>query len=162
VDARPRRPREVDVVPDVLELRAWQEQLCSVGLAAGEDDVIIPGVAAGGHYTLPQRHNFIRAVKARGRVAADRDADAAFLVKATPYSLRRGHISQLDMRYETPEGFTFDGAVEAARSQWPPGCQNARSKGRVGAEPLPQAYAPRAGRRCLHSGVHGPPVRIAP
>src|SRR5439155_458695 len=75
------------------ELLAWQERLRSVGLAAGEDDFIIPGVAAGGHYTLEQQHNFIRDVKACGRVAADGDPDIAFLLKATPYSLRRGHIS---------------------------------------------------------------------
>jgi hypothetical protein len=70
------------------ELRAWPERLCSVGLAAGEDHFIIRGVAAGGHYTLEPQHNFMRDVK-----AADRDADAAFLVKATAYALRRGHIS---------------------------------------------------------------------
>ena len=73
-----------------------------------------------------------------------RYAEMAFLTKVTPYSLPRGHISlrvlagedikriandcgtstamihrhylhELDMRHEQPEGFSFDGAVEAAR-----------------------------------------------
>jgi integrase len=75
--------------------------------------------------------------------AAARDAELMFLKKTTPHSLRRGHISlrvlagedikriaddcgtstammhrhylhELDMRHERPEGFSFDGAVEAA------------------------------------------------
>jgi hypothetical protein len=68
----------------------------------------------------------------------------AYLIKATPYSLRRGHISlrvlagedikriaddcgtstamihrhylhELDLRHEQAEGFSFDRAVEATR-----------------------------------------------
>jgi integrase len=123
--------------------RDWRAQLVDVGLPAGDDDFIIPGAAPDGHYTLEQQHNFIRDVKACGRVAAGRDPDLAFLEKATPYSLRRGHISlrvlagedikriaddcgtstamihrhylhELDMRHELPEDYSFDGAVHAA------------------------------------------------
>src|SRR5690606_3398128 len=108
------------------------------------DEFIIPGAAAGGHYTLEQQHNFIRDVKACGRVAAEDDSEMRFLAKATPYSLRRGHISlrvlagedikriadecgtstamihrhylyELDMRHEQPDGLSFDRAVLAAR-----------------------------------------------
>lgn len=79
-------------------------------------------------------------------MAAQRDANMAFLAKATPYSLRRGHISlrvlagedikriaddcgpstamidrhylhELDMRHEQPEGFSFDGAVQAGAAR---------------------------------------------
>jgi hypothetical protein len=110
----------------------------------GQRRFIIPGAAPDGHYTLEQQHNFIRDIKACGRVAAERNADNTFLKKATPYSLRRGHISlrvlaredirriadecgtstamihrhylhELDMRHEQPESFSFDGAVERAR-----------------------------------------------
>ena len=126
------------------ELIEWRGRLRSLDLPAGEDDFIVPGAAADGHYTLEQQHNFIRDVKLCGRVAAERDPALAFLTKATPYSLRRGHISlrvlaredirriaddcgtstamihrhylhELDMRHETPKRFSFDGAVEAAR-----------------------------------------------
>jgi len=126
------------------ELREWRASLLGVGLPAGDDDFIIAGAAPDGHYTVEQQHNFIRDIKACGRVAAERNADMAFLRKATPYSLRRGHISlrvlaredirriaddcgtstamihrhylnELDMRHEQPEGFSFDGAVKAAR-----------------------------------------------
>jgi hypothetical protein len=126
------------------ELSEWRELLRSIGLPADDDDFIIPGAATDGHYTLEQQHNFIRDVKACGRVAAERDASLAFLKKATPYSLRRGHISlrvlagedikriaddcgtstamihrhylhELDMRREQAEGFSFEGAVAAAR-----------------------------------------------
>jgi hypothetical protein len=126
------------------ELLEWRACLLRVGLPAGNDDFIIPGAAPDGHYTLEQQHNFIRDIKACGRVAAERNGDMAFLKKATPYSLRRGHISlrvlaredirriaddcgtstamihrhylhELDMRHEQPEGFSFDGAVEGAR-----------------------------------------------
>jgi integrase len=125
------------------ELYDWRAQLVDVGLPAGDDDFIIPGAAPDGHYTLEQQHNFIRDVKACGRVAAGRDPDLAFLETATPYSLRRGHISlrvlagedikriaddcgtstamihrhylhELDMRHELPEDYSFDGAVHAA------------------------------------------------
>jgi hypothetical protein len=113
-------------------------------LPAGDDDFIIPGTAPDGHYTLEQQHNFIRDIKACGRIAAERNSDMAFLTKATPYSLRRGHISlrvlagedikriaddcetstamihrhylhELDMRHEQPAGLSFDGAIQAAR-----------------------------------------------
>jgi hypothetical protein len=126
------------------ELRRWRELLRSVGLPAGDDAFIIPGTAAGGHYTLEQQHNFIRDIKTCGRVAAELDPDMRFLTNATPYSLRRGHISlrvlagedikriadecgtstamihrhylhELDMRHEKPDGFSFDGAVRAAK-----------------------------------------------
>ena len=126
------------------ELRRWRELLVNVGLPAGDDEFIIPGAAPGGHYTLEQQHNFIRDIKACGRGAAERDPDLRFLTKATPYSLRRGHISlrvlagedikriadecgtstamihrhylhELDMRHEQPDGLSFDGAVLAAR-----------------------------------------------
>ena len=126
------------------ELREWRACLLRVGLPAGDDDFIIPGAAPDGHYSLEQQHNFIRDIKACGRVASERNADMAFLKKATPYSLRRGHISlrvlaredirriaddcgtstamihrhylhELDMRHEQPEGFSFDDAVKAAR-----------------------------------------------
>jgi hypothetical protein len=119
-------------------------RLLEVGLGASDDDFIIPGAAPDGHYTLEQQHNFIRDIKLCGRVAAARDARVAFLTKATPYSLRRGHISlrvlagedikriaddcgtstamihrhylyELDMRHEQPTDFSFDGAVLAAR-----------------------------------------------
>jgi hypothetical protein len=125
------------------ELRQWRADLLDRGLPAGDDDFIIPGAAAGGHYTLEQQHNFIRDIKVCGGVAAERDAEMAFLKKTTPYSLRRGHISlrvlagedikriaddcgtstamihrhylhELDMRHEQPEGFSFDGTIEAA------------------------------------------------
>jgi hypothetical protein len=75
------------------ELRRWRDLLVSVGLPGRDDDFIIPGAAAAGHYTLEQQHNFIRDVKACGRVASEHDPDLRFLKKATPYSLRRGHIS---------------------------------------------------------------------
>ena len=55
------------------ELRRWRELLIGVGLPAGDDEFIVPGAAAGGRYTLEQQHNFIRDVKACGRVAAERD-----------------------------------------------------------------------------------------
>jgi hypothetical protein len=126
------------------ELREWRELLRSIGLPARDDDFIIPGAAPEGHYTLDQQHNFIRDLKACGRVAAERDSAVAFLTKATPYSLRRGHISlrvlagedikriaddcgtstamihrhylhELDMRHEQAESFSFDRAVAAAR-----------------------------------------------
>ena len=125
------------------ELREWRACLVGVDLPAGDDDFIIPGAAPDGHYTLEQQHNFIRDIKACGRVAAQHDPDIAFLKKVTPYSLRRGHISlrvlagedikriadecgtstamihrhylhELDMRHELPEDFSFDGAVQAA------------------------------------------------
>jgi hypothetical protein len=126
------------------DLIEWRGRLRSLDLPAGDDDFIVPGAAADGHYTLEQQHNFIRDVKLCGRVAADRDPALAFLTRATPYSLRRGHISlrvlaredlrriaddcgtstamihrhylhELDMRHDTPKRFSFDGAVEAAR-----------------------------------------------
>ena len=126
------------------ELQEWRALLFDVGLPASEDDFIIPGAAPEGHYTLEQQHNFIRDLKACGRAAADRDPDMAFLPNATPYSLRRGHISlrvlagedikriaddcgtstamihrhylhELDLRHEMPPGFSFDGAVRVAR-----------------------------------------------
>jgi integrase len=126
------------------ELAEWRDRLRSLDFPAGEDDFIVPGTAPDGHYTLEQQHNFIRDVKLCGRVAAGRDPTLSFLMKATPYSLRRGHISlrvlaredirriaddcgtstamihrhylhELDMRHETPKGFSFDGAVEAAQ-----------------------------------------------
>jgi integrase len=126
------------------ELEEWRARLLEVGLGAADDDFIIPGAAPDGHYTLEQQHNFIRDIKVCGRVAAARDARVAFLTKATPYSLRRGHISlrmlagedikriaddcgtstamihrhylyELDMRHEQPTDFSFDGAVLAAR-----------------------------------------------
>ena len=125
------------------ELREWRACLVGVDLPAGDDDFIIPGAAPDGHYTLEQQHNFIRDIKACGRVAAQHDPDVAFLKKVTPYSLRRGHISlrvlagedikriadecgtstamihrhylhELDMRHELPEDFSFDSAVQAA------------------------------------------------
>ena len=127
------------------ELHGWRALMADIGLPAGEDDFVIPGAAPDGHYTLDQQHNFIRDIKACGRVATEHNPKLAFLKKATPYSLRRGHISlrvlagedikriaddcgtssamihrhylhELDMRHEQPAGFTFDGAVEAARS----------------------------------------------
>ena len=64
-----------------------------VAVPADGDDFIIPGAAPDGHYTLEQQHNFIRDIKACARVAAARNAELAYLTKATPYSLRRGHIS---------------------------------------------------------------------
>src|SRR5215217_1063297 len=126
---------------DLLE---WRVRLRSLDVPADEDDFIVPGAAPDGHYTLEQQHNFIRDVKLCVRVAADCDPALAFLTKVTPYSLRRGHISlrvlaredirriaddcgtstamihrhylhELDMRHEQPEGFSFDGAVLAAR-----------------------------------------------
>lgn len=126
------------------ELCAWRELLVGLGIAAGEDAFIVPGVAPDGHYTIEQQHNFIRDVKACGRVAAERDPEMVFLKVVTPYSLRRGHISlrvlagedikriaddcgtstamihrhylhELDMRHEEADDFSFDGAVEAAR-----------------------------------------------
>jgi len=126
------------------ELIEWRVRLRSLALPAGEDDFIVPGAAPDGHYTLEQQHNFIRDVKLCGRVAAGCHPALVFLTKATPYSLRRGHISlrvlaredirriaddcgtstaiihrhylhELDMRHETPKGFSFDGAVTAAR-----------------------------------------------
>ncbi len=75
------------------ELQEWRACLVGVGLPVGDDDFIVPGAAPDGHYTLDQQHNFIRDVKACGRVAAERDKEFSFLEKATPYSLRRGHIS---------------------------------------------------------------------
>jgi hypothetical protein len=128
------------------ELAEWRDRLRSLAIAADEDDFIVPGAAPDGHYTLEQQHNFIRDVKLCGRVAADCDAALAFLLKTTPYSLRRGHISlrvlaredirriaddcgtstamihrhylhELDMRHDTPKHFSFDGAVEAARRE---------------------------------------------
>jgi len=115
-----------------------------LGIAAEEDAFIIPGVAPHGHYTIEQQHNFIRDLKACGRVAAERDPGMAFLKVVTPYSLRRGHISlrvlagedikriaddcgtstamihrsylhELEMRHEEADDFSFDSAVEAAR-----------------------------------------------
>jgi len=126
------------------ELHAWRASLAGEGFPVGDDDFIIPGAAPDGHYTLEQQHNFIRDIKACGRVAAARDPDLSFLQRVTPYSLRRGHISlrvlagedikriadecgtstamihrhylhELDMRHELPDDFSFDGAVEAAR-----------------------------------------------
>jgi hypothetical protein len=126
------------------ELREWRVLLSDVGLLAGDDDFIVPGAAPEGHFTLEQQHNFIRDLKACGRVAAAGNAEFAFLPKATPYSLRRGHISlrvlagedikriaddcgtstamihrhylhELDLRHEMPPGFSFDGAVRSAR-----------------------------------------------
>jgi integrase len=126
------------------ELRDWRACLIEVGLPGDDDDFIIPGAAPDGHYTLEQQHNFIRDLKACGRVAAERNPDLSFLKTATPYSLRRGHISlrvlagedikriaddcgtstamihrhylhELDMRHEQPDDFSFDGAVDAAR-----------------------------------------------
>lgn len=125
------------------ELREWRGCLVGEGLPAGDDDFIVPGAAPDGHYTLEQQHNFIRDIKACGRVAAARDPEMSFLLKVTPYSLRRGHVSlrilagedikriadecgtstamihrhylhELDVRHELPEDFSFDGAVEAA------------------------------------------------
>jgi integrase len=75
------------------ELREWRARLGGEGLPAGDDDFIIPGAAPDGHYTLEQQHNFIRDIKACGRVATARDPDISFLQRVTPYSLRRGHIS---------------------------------------------------------------------
>jgi len=101
------------------ELHDWRALLVEVGLPAGEDDFIVPG-------------------------AAERNPELAFLLKATPYSLRRGHISlrvlagedikriaddggtstamihrhylhELDLRHEMPADFSFDGAVRVAR-----------------------------------------------
>jgi integrase len=126
------------------ELREWRSRLVREGFPAGDDDFIIPGAAPDGHYTLEQQHNFIRDIKACGRVAAARDPELSFLQKVTPYSLRRGHISlrvlagedikriadecgtstgmihrhylhELDVRHELPDDFSFDGTVEAAR-----------------------------------------------
>ena len=126
------------------ELRDWRASLVDIDLPASDDDFIIPGAAPDRHYTLEQQHNFIRDIKACGRLAAERNADMVFLKNATPYSLRRGHISlrvlagedirriadecgtstamihrhylyELDTRHEQPDGFSFDGAVEAAR-----------------------------------------------
>ena len=126
------------------ELQAWRTRLTEVALPAGDDDFVIPGAAPDGHYTLEQQHNFIRDIKACARIAAARDAELAYLTRTTPYSLRRGHISlrvlagedikriadecgtstamihrhylhELDLRHEQAEGFSFDGAVEAAR-----------------------------------------------
>jgi hypothetical protein len=126
------------------ELHDWRALLVEVGLPAGEDDFIVPGAAPDGHYTLEQQHNFIRDLKACGRVAAERNPELAFLLNATPYSLRRGHISlrvlagedikriaddcgtstamihrhylhELDLRHEMPADFSFDGAVRMAR-----------------------------------------------
>jgi integrase len=125
------------------ELREWRGCLVGEGLPAGDDDFIVPGAAPDGHYTLEQQHNFIRDIKACGRVAAARDPEMSFLPRVTPYSLRRGHISlrilagedikriaddcgtstamihrhylhELDVRHELPEDFSFDGAIEAA------------------------------------------------
>jgi integrase len=75
------------------ELGDWRSRLAAEGFPAGDDDLIIPGAATDGHFTLEQQHNFIRDIKACGRVAAARDPDLSFLQKVTPYSLRRGHIS---------------------------------------------------------------------
>jgi integrase len=126
------------------ELREWRSRVVREGLPAGDDDFIIPGAAPDGHHTLEQQHNFIRDIKACGRVAAARDPELSYLQKVTPYSLRRGHISlrvlagedikriadecgtstamihrhylhELDMRHELPDDFSFDGAIEAAR-----------------------------------------------
>ena len=126
------------------ELQEWRTRLSEVALPAGDDDFVIPGTAPDGHYTLEQQHNFIRDIKACARIAAARDAELAYLTRTTPYSLRRGHISlrvlagedikriaddcgtstamihrhylhELDLRHEQAEGFSFDGAVEAAR-----------------------------------------------
>jgi integrase len=126
------------------ELCQWRARLIDIGLPAGEDAFVIPGAAPAGHYTLQQQHNFIRDVKACGRVAAARYEAMAFLKQATPYSLRRGHISlrilagedirriadecgtstaiihrhylhELDTRHELPDGFSFDDAVQEAR-----------------------------------------------
>jgi hypothetical protein len=126
------------------ELLEWRTRLENLGLPDGDDDFIIPGAAPDGHYTLEQQHNFIRAIKSCGRVAAERDPDVSFLKKVTPYSLRRGHISlrvlagedikriadecgtstamihrhylhELDMRHEQPDDVGCDGAVQAAR-----------------------------------------------
>jgi hypothetical protein len=69
------------------ELRRWRELLRSVGLSAGDDDFI-----------LEQQHNFIRDFKACGRAM-----------------IHRHYLHELDMRHEKPEGFSFDGAVLAAR-----------------------------------------------
>jgi integrase len=126
------------------ELREWRTRLSDVDVPADDDDFVIPGAAPDGHYTLEQQHNFIRDIKACARIAAAREPELAYLTKATPYSLRRGHISlrvlagedikriaddcgtstamihrhylhELDLRHEQAEGFSFDGAAEAAR-----------------------------------------------
>jgi integrase len=158
------------------DLLLWRDLLGAVGLPVDDDDFIVPGAARDGHYTLEQQHNFIRDMKACGRVAASGDPSMAFLVRATPYSLRRGHISlrvlagedirriaddcgtstamihrhylyELDMRHEKPEGFIFDGAVEAARRALRDGARI-----RAAGEPA-CACASQAARRCLHSGL---------
>jgi hypothetical protein len=145
------------------ELREWRACLVGEGLPAGDDDFIIPGAAPDGHYALEQQHNFIRDIKACGRVAVARDPDISFLQKVMPYSLRRGHISlrvlagedikriadecgtstamihrhylhELDVRHELPDDFSFDGAVEAAR--------RGAGSGRNSGAPAPARAAP--------------------
>ena len=59
------------------ELREWRALPDRRGLPAGDDDFIIPGAAPDGHYTLEQQHNFIRDIKACGRVVAVRNPDLA-------------------------------------------------------------------------------------
>jgi hypothetical protein len=66
------------------ELREWRRCLVGEGLPARDDAFIVPGAAPDGHYTLEQQHNFIRDIKACGRVAAAGDPEMSFLPKVTP------------------------------------------------------------------------------
>jgi hypothetical protein len=60
------------------ELEQWRVRQIELGLLAGsDDDFIILGAAPAGQCTIEQQHNFIRDMKAFGRVAAERDATMA-------------------------------------------------------------------------------------
>jgi hypothetical protein len=137
--------------------------LRKLDIPADEDDFIVPGAAPDGHYAVEQQHNFIRDVKLCGRVAADCDPALAFLTKATPYSLRRGHISlralvREDIRRIADDCWDVDGDDPPAlasihRSSWMPRLRG-RRRGRSAEHPQGGALRSEADRHpaVIHGG----------
>ena len=75
-------------------LTDWREVALAHGLGAAAEDFIVPGAAAGGHFTLNQHKKWGgRYFRPAADVVAREHQHLWYLAGATPYAARRGHIT---------------------------------------------------------------------
>jgi hypothetical protein len=75
-------------------LTEWREVALAHGLEARAENFIVPGAAAGGHFSLNQHKKWGgRYFRPAAAVVAREHPYLAHLASATPYAARRGHIT---------------------------------------------------------------------